>query len=270
MSAPAVDDERRGPWSAFTLGALVIAEARKARSTSAWWALLVPAGLICLLSNLVTAEIGGLAFTASAAQANTLSSVGTKFAVLFGVVSATAEYRHRTITTSYLTAPGRAQLLVAKALVAAVAGAGYAIVCAACGVIGISIAGDTATAGWGAVLQVSLAAVLLFAMWGALGVAVGTVVGNQLAAIVGVLLYLILVEQVIVLLINAGGNTRVDEYLPAGASSSVLNALVGDTPLSGLFAVDTPPWWLPALVFACYTAIGLMGAALVADRRDIT
>jgi ABC-type transport system involved in multi-copper enzyme maturation permease subunit len=270
MSAPAVDDERRGPWSAFTLGALVIAEARKALSTSAWWALLVPAGLICLLSNLVTAEVGGLAFTASAAQANTLSSVGTKFAVLFGVVSATAEYRHRTITTSYLTAPGRAQLLVAKALVAAVAGAGYAVVCAACGAVGIGVAGGSAIANPGALLQVSLAAVLLFALWGALGVAVGMVVGNQLAAIVGVLLYLILVEQIVVLLVNAGGNTRVDEYLPAGASSSVLNALVGDTPLSGLFAVDTPPWWLPTLIFACYTVIGLLGAALVADRRDIT
>ncbi|HEY2205485.1 MAG TPA: hypothetical protein VGH99_13520 [Pseudonocardia sp.] len=274
MSAPATPagptEDGRGAWSAAALGGLAVAEVRKTLSTHAWWVLLVAAAAITLLSSLVTAEIGGLAFTASMAQATTLSGIGTKFTVLFGVVSAASEYRHRTITTSYLTASGRPQLVVAKAAVAAAVGAVYGVVCAIAGVLGVLFGGGQFDSEFGAVLGVSLAAVLLYALWAALGVGIGTLVNNQLAAIVGVLIYLILVEQILVLLARAADLGQIDGYLPAGASEAVLTGLAGEGPFGGLFSTQTLPWGAALLIFAGYTAAALLAGVAVAQRRDIT
>src|SRR5207302_408196 len=113
-------------WSPRTLLGLLVAELRKMLSTSAWWALLVPAGLIGLL---------GMVF-------------------------------------------GGGQLT----------------------------GGDV-----GAVIQVSTVALVVFALWAVLGVGLGTLVNNQLAAIVGVLVYLLLVEQIIGGLASLGNLGRIDD-----------------------------------------------------------
>jgi ABC-type transport system involved in multi-copper enzyme maturation permease subunit len=251
---------------------LGVAETRKALSTWAWWSLLLAAAVLCMVVTFVPAKLAGLAFTPSMAQALALGSFGAKFAVLFGVVTATSEVRHRTIATTYLTAPGRPQLMVAKVTVAALFGAGYAVVCATCGLLGMLVGGGGAAAGaeLGTVFEVSLAAVVVYALWAALGVGLGTLLNNQLTAVLGVLVYLLLVEQIVVAIVSLEGSGRIDGYTPGGSASSVLTGLAEASPFGGSLSGLGLPWWLALMVFFGYAAVAVLAGAAAAQRRDVT
>lgn len=269
-SVPAARAAERGPWSMPVLLGLVRAETRKTLSTSSWWALLIPAGLLGMLVTLIMAAGSGLGFSPSFAQLIGLDFFSAKFAVLFGAVCATAEYRHRTITTSFLTAAGRAQLVLAKTVVAAVVGAGYGVVCAACGLLGMVLGGGDLSGGTGSALRLSAMAVLLFALWAVLGVGVGMLISNQLAAIVLVLVYLMLAEKMLVNLVALGDFGHIDDYVPGGAATATLNQLADDGLLGGGLTASSSPWWATLLVFAGYAVLAVLAGTAVAQRRDVT
>ncbi|MDT7670785.1 MAG: type transport system permease protein [Pseudonocardiales bacterium] len=276
-SAPAGSDSGGaalgGAWSAPALLGLLVAEFRKMMSTAAWWALMLPAALIALLVTWVTAAAAGLAFTPSLAQALALGSFAAKFAVVLGLVCATSENRHRTLTTSYLTAPGRPQLLLAKIVVGALFGAACAVFSALFGLLGMLIGGGGgAVSGteFSSVLAVSAVSVLVFALWAVLGVGLGTLINNQLAAIVGVLVYLLLVEQIISGLASLSNFGRIDDYLPGGSASASLTGLAGSEPFGGSFSGLGLPWWLALLIFFGYAVVAVLAGAAAAQRRDVT
>ena len=95
------------------------AEWRRVVSTRLWWALLIPVVVLALLVNLFGGLLGdGLGdagdlpvLPASIAFTLTLTAV---FAAVYGTVAAAGEFRHRTVTTAYLTAGGRGRVLVGK------------------------------------------------------------------------------------------------------------------------------------------------------------
>lgn len=251
--------------------ALLRSELRKTYSTASWWALLIPAAVLSLLVNLVTAQANGLAFTAGLGMAVALGSFSSKLAVIYGVVSASAEFRHRTITTSFLTAPCRPQLIMAKALVAGAVGAVYGAVSGLAGILGVLVAGGFSDGVPENLLAVCLVAVVTFALWGVLGVGVATLLTSQLAAIVAVLVYLLLVEQVLSEIVNWSGMGQIGSYLPGGAANAALTALASEGTLAGtLLTGGTVNWWLALLIFAGYAVLAVLSGAAVAQRRDIT
>jgi ABC-2 type transport system permease protein len=276
MTASSPPTAQRVAWSGRVLLALIVSEYRKTASTSAWWALLVPAALICGLIGLIYAEVGGLAFNVQTTLALALSSFGSKFAVIFGVVCSSAEFRHRTITTSYLTASGRPQLLVAKAALSAAVGAGYAVVCSVVGVLGMLIGGGSFSNDFSNdfsdALGVTAVAVLLFALWAVLGVGLGALLANQLSAIIGLLVYLLLVEQLISEFARLSDLGRIQDYLPGGAASASLTVLASGSSFGfgDLFSVSTLPWWMSLLIFLGYTLVVYAAGMAVAQSRDIT
>jgi ABC-type transport system involved in multi-copper enzyme maturation permease subunit len=271
MSAPGAVSAQRMSWSMPVLWALIKAEVRKTLSTSAWWALLVPAALLCALVGLVTSAAGGLTFTPSLSQAIALGSFGAKFAVVFGVVCASAEFRHRTITTSYLTASGRAQLLLAKVVVSSAAGVVYAVVCSILGLLGMILGGgDFSGDDLGTTFEVSAIAIVIFALWAIIGVGLGALISNQLSAIIGVLVYLLLVEQLVSAFASLSDLGRIDDYLPGGAAAATLNGLAGDGVFGAAFGGSELPWWLTLLIFLGYALVTLLVGAAVAQSRDIT
>jgi ABC-type transport system involved in multi-copper enzyme maturation permease subunit len=260
----------RVDWSASTLLSLVRAEYRKAVSTSTWWALLVPAALLCWLVGLVTAKAGGLAFTVPVTQALSLASFGSKFAAIFGVVCASAEFRHRTITTSYLSAPGRPQLLVAKAALAGAVGVGYALICSLAGVLGVLMGGASLSDDGDVTLGVSAVSLVLFLLWAVLGVGLGALLANQLTAIIGLLVYLVLVEQLVGAFASLSDLGRVQDFLPGGAASASLTNLAATSGLGEALTAALPPWWVSLLIFFGYTLAVFAAGMLVSQARDIT
>jgi hypothetical protein len=260
-------------WSGPVLLALVVSEYRKTLSTAAWWALLVPAALICGLVGLFTALAGRSTSTGPTMLAFALSHLGiSTFAAIFGVVCSSAEFRHRTITTSHLVAAGRPQLLVAKAMFASVVGAGYALVCSVLGALGMLAGGGSLADNVGGTIGFVAVAVVVFALWAVLGVGLGTLLANQLGAIIGLLMYLLLVELVINVLAVLSGLGRIENYLPGGASAATLTTLASSsgTDVGGLFDATPLPWGVSLTIFFGYTLLIYAAGMAVAQARDIT
>jgi ABC-2 type transport system permease protein len=181
-------------------------------------------------------------------------------ALLLGILGMTTEFRHQTVTQTFLVTPDRGRVVAAKLVAYPLAGIALAV----------SILAFTAAvaAGWLAatgitptLLEVRLGRVLLGAvlaagLCGLVGVGVGALVRNQLAALVGVLVWVLLVEGLLMSLLNAPSLGR---WLPSAAAAALTNP--GGAQLSRLAGT---------LLLAGYAlALALVGTRLVV-RRDIT
>jgi ABC-2 type transport system permease protein len=268
------------------IATLIRAEFRKTVSVKLWWALLIPVVLVGVLVN----AFGGL-FTAALTGAGSPSllpvslayslSLTSIFAVLYGIVTVAGEFRHRTITTSYLQARGRGWLLTAKSVAAAGVGAVYAVGAALAGVPAGLLGGSRAP-GVGSVLAVVVIGMVVSALWAVLGTALGTVMSNQVVALIVALVYLLLGELLLSSLLTRAGSptaARLTSYLPGNAGDIALyefpaRGLVGDEYrqvvelLAGVSA--PPPWWGALIVLAFWTAAAAASAWVVGDRRDVT
>jgi ABC-type transport system involved in multi-copper enzyme maturation permease subunit len=271
--------------------ALLRSEFRKTRSTKLWWGLLVPVATLSLLINL----FGGV-FTLAlgagpeaedrlplllASLAYSLALTAT-FAGVHGAVATAGEFRHRTITTTYLIAPGRGPVLAAKMLVAAGVGAVYALVSAALGIVGGLLGQESAQFPEpGALLAVVGIGAVVCALWAAFGAALGTALGNQVTVVVLLLVYVLLGEPLLSLLLTVDDSPAVagiSAYLPVNAGEVGLydvpaRVLVGNGAEEALgFAAGVsgpPPWWGGLLILTGWTAV-TAAAATWLGRRDVT
>jgi len=269
---------------------LLRAELRKVLSTKLWWALLVPAVLLSIIINV----FGGL-FTAAipdddgrlplllGSLAYALGLTGV-FAACYGVVATAGEFRHRTITTTYLLGPRRGQVQLATMASCAAVGAVYGAVVALFGVLA-GLAGDAGTAFPGGVelLAVSLIGMAVAALWSALGSALGVLVGNQVGGLVGILVYLLLGELLISGVLNnsdSGTLPRLTPYLPGNAGDVAIydipahvlggNEIAGSVVEALAGVTDPPPWWGALLVLVVWTAAVAATGWVVGGRRDVT
>lgn len=182
--------------------------------------------------------------------------------VLYGTLAFTQEFRYGTITSTYLGEPSRARVLVAKWLALALASA---VVTAATLALSVPFSsalirsrdGDVALAGrfW----EVVAVGFLVLAAYSVIGVAIGALVRNQVAAVVGVVVWMTAVEYTVV-----PSFPEVGRWMPLGATSSLFQ--IAPTPDVAGSLLSVP---VAALVLLAYTA-GAAGLALhVTPRRDV-
>jgi hypothetical protein len=173
------------------------------------------------------------------------------FILLLGVMGIAGEWRHRTITSSVLAAPDRLKLLAAKVISYAVAGAVLSlIVTVTIMVVGTIILSmrDLPTLGAGPLLDVLWRNLVGAAYLGAIGVCIGALLRNQVAALIGVLLVALIVEPALLGLVSDVGRFAPLQGAPAGllgmsrdADSDLLEPAVAGLVMLGwvigLFAV---------------------------------
>lgn len=269
------------------MGGLLRAEQRKSFSTKLWWALLIPVALLSILINVS----GGLFTDVLAADGTELPLllgslayalvVTSTFAMVYGVVAAASEFRHRTITTTYLTTSGRGSVLLAKMVVSAAIGVLYALVAVVPGVLA-GLVGGSALPDTGPLLTVAAIGAVVSALWSALGTALGTAISNQAGSLVTGLVYVLLGELMISLLLTSSESAPVRQlsaYLPVNAGEVALyevparalgGARYGGQVVEAFAGVSAPPpAWAALLVLAAWTAtVGATGW-VVAGRRDV-
>ena len=184
-------------------------------------------------------------------------------ALLLGILGMAGEFRHQTVTQTFLVTPDRGRVVAAKLVAYPLAGIALAL----------SILAFTAAvaAGWLAATGITpslpepiayalghvlLGAVLAAGLCALVGVGVAALVRNQVAALVGVAVWVLLVEGLLMSLLNA---PSLGKWLPSAAAAALTNP--GGAGLSRLAG---------ALLLASYAlALALIGTRLVV-RRDIT
>jgi len=181
-------------------------------------------------------------------------------ALLLGMLGMTGEFRHHTVTQTFLVTPDRGRVVAAKLVAYPLAGI----------VLALATLATTATVvvGWLAakgitpsLLDARLGRVVGVALLGAglcglVGVGVGALVRNQVAALVGTLVWVAVVEGLLMSLLNA---PSLGKWLPSAAAAAITSP--GGGHLSRLAG---------SLLLAGYAlALALAGTRLVV-RRDIT
>ncbi|HEX8207034.1 MAG TPA: ABC transporter permease [Solirubrobacteraceae bacterium] len=206
--------------------ALLSAELLKLRTTRTFAAMAGTAiGISLLIVVLVAAIDEG--FSSEDAADLLLFDTSSFFICALGAVGITGEWRHRTITSSLLAAPARIRFLVAKLLAYAVAGAllSAVITLAVALVTTLILSGrGEETAGLGDVVAALWRNALVAALLGALGVAIGSVIRNQVGAIVTILVSAFIVEQTL-----AGVAPSVGKYSPLLSAPAAIR-VVEDEP----------------------------------------
>jgi hypothetical protein len=173
--------------------------------------------------------------------------------LLFGIVGATGEYRHRTLAPAVLIAPDRMRLalarLVAYVLTALAVGIAMAIVALAIGVplLASQPGPDLAAADYRTIVGGGLITAMLAT---ALGVGIGMVVKNQVAGVVGTLVWLFILEPLMPL---------IDDWLAKVGILGAAATLGGASP-------DEVSWAGALLVLSLW-ATAFVAAGLAFERR---
>ncbi len=185
-------------------------------------------------------------------------SIASAFAALVGVLALTSEFRHGTIRPTLLATPNRTRVVAAKIAASAIAGAVLGVIGVAfsfgLGRLVMSLRGIPAVLDHRDLALVLGGSVAVSVLWGALGAGVGAAVRNQVGAIVGLLVWSLLVESILFALVPSVGR-----YLPGEAGDAL--AQVERQHLLGV---------LPgSLVLLGYVAAAAVLGAVVTARRDV-
>ena len=234
----------------------LLSELRKMRSTRTNLGLL--AGMIAL--TLLTVLINGFALSATELQSHdnqhTLLSAGTSgalFAALIGVMAITSEIRHGTIRPTFVVTPHRTRVVAAKVVASLVMGILFGIVA-----IGLSFGvGYAVLSARGIGLALDTNHVLLHVL-GTLGMTalcLGAVIQNQVFAVIGVIVWAFVVDNLLRALVPDVGR-----FTPVAASDS-LTAGFADYLLSPAAG---------GLLLIGYVILFVVAGTLVVGRRDVT
>jgi ABC-2 type transport system permease protein len=248
------------------VSALVRAELLKVRTTRGWWVYLI---LIVLLVGLAVAgDVGSNAELRSEQEFQVglveAAGFGAVLAMILAITMVTTEFRHGTITPTFLAAPGRERVLASKALAGTIVflffGALALAVVAAVALPWLTITGDEIHLLEGEVATRAAQTLLSVVLWGLMGIAIGSVVHGQVAALVGTLVWIFVVENLIVGLLGLLDSDGVAAYLPFRALDAA-DGTGGDNLIAYWPGVAVSLGW-----------IAVLGAAGVwrTSRRDIT
>lgn len=250
--------------------ALLRAEWLKLRSTRSTRGLLLAAFALTVLTVVVNIPHAGpgrgpLSLDDPTVLADVMGigfGVPVVLMVLLGTLAFTQEFRYGTMTSSYLAEPRRRRVLLAKWLSLVLAGFAVAVAAlvltGALGAVLLDARGGRVTS-TGHLFAVTAGAFPVMAAYGLIGVALGALVRNQVAAVVGVLVWLLAVEQIVILSFPAVGR-----WMPGGAS----DALLGLGPALDLDGKLLSPAGGGLLLFG-YAAAAVVSALAVVPRRDV-
>lgn len=273
--------------------AALISEARKLTTTQLWWIVsIVMAAYMAMLGAMLAFSFtidpesmqGGSLGSGSGSETPALTArqvaeavytlaptLGYVFPLVMGALAMTGEYRHRTITVTVLAEPRRSVVLVAKLVVQFVFGAVLGLLGTAGAVLGgaavLMVVGEPTLLGDSGIWANIGWSVVALALWGVIGVGVGTLVPNQVASVVGILVFTQLVEPLLRLGLAAiEGAGEIAKYLPGAAAE----ALAGASLYSASGLAELLGRWQGGLVLLGYALALALAGRLTTMRRDIT
>jgi ABC-type transport system involved in multi-copper enzyme maturation permease subunit len=185
--------------------------------------------------------------------------VGMLFAALVGGMAITAEIRYGTIRPTFLVTPSRGPVLAAKLTVAALAGIVFGLIAeglmAGATTAALAARGIDNQLGGGDYLQLLAGGTVAAALWATIGLGIGALVRNQVATLVGLCAWMLLVENLLLPFVPDAGR-----FTP-GAAGLALAGSIADKLLSPAPA---------AFMLVLYAAAAATTGWLATLRRDVT
>ncbi len=260
--------------------ALARSELKKILTTRLWWGLLLGAIGWTILWAVLSAAFAGVEpgggqpaspplDTAEAIRSVYAAAAFTGayiFAMILGITGMTGEYRYQTITPTFLVHPKRQDVVGAKMIAHLVVGLGFGVV----GVLTAVVSGGVTILARGFELGFGLEGVwssigltvVAVALWTLVGIGIGTLIRNQIAAILTAVFITFLVEPLLSFALNAADLGSVAKYLPTSASTALLSpAEVG---------VEYLAWWQGGLLLLVYALVFAGLGLALSVRRDVS
>lgn len=198
--------------------------------------------------------------------------LGLMFVMLIGILMMTNEFFHQTATTTFLTTPRRTSVILGKLATACLVGFGFwlitTVIDLAAGTLFLSAEGYGNQLDQWEVQRALLLNLLAYAAWTVLGVGIGTLITNQLAAvIIAAVAYLIgtqVVGLLFYLLAEWFNNQAIIEW------QVILPSVASQVMVTGADVPGLPSWWVGTLVLFGYALVTGVAGTLIVRRRDIT
>jgi ABC-2 type transport system permease protein len=185
------------------------------------------------------------------------------WALILGTISVTGEFRHQTVTPTFLATPRRGRVVIAKLVAYAIIGIGYGIatiaVTLAIALPWLSAKNIDVSLGSNGIPGTLVGIMVGVAVYAWLGVGLGSLIRNQIAAVVGALVYLFVIEQFVSALPKIRDYYK---YFPGGANSALT-----DSTQPGVNLLE--PYQGGLLLVAYGVVFAVLGTWL-AVRRDVT
>ena len=238
---------------------LIGAELLKIRTTRTFWGTTLAAVVLVLLLVILTLALDDQ-FGSETDVRSLLSTAGLSglMTLVLGAVVGAGEYRHGTIAWTMLVTPNRLRAVMAQVLACVVAGVAVGVmtfaIAAAIAVPWIA-AKDAPLPALGDLLEVVAGVGVYAGLAAALGAGLGSLLRNQVAAVVTVLVMLFVVDPTLAAL---------DEDLAAFTLTGLGIAISGADDSTDLLSPG-----IAALVWALYALLFATLAAIRTARRDI-
>ncbi len=183
---------------------------------------------------------------------------GVLFAALLGAMSITGEFRHGTIRPTLLTTPRRGRVVAAKVGASMLIGTAFGLtaqaLAAGVGSAALAARGVEIRVDGGDYALLLAGAAAAAALWAAIGVGLGAVLRNQVPTVVGICIWLLLVEGLFVGDVGLGGAGR---FTPGALGK----AASGQEPLLAP--------GLAVFLLALYSAAAAAAGWMATTRRDV-
>jgi ABC-2 type transport system permease protein len=250
---------------------LVQAEFVKLFSTKLWLWLLLGAFAMTALFMSFTIGFDGAAgntaprLTTPEGQRNLFSVAASSgvWSLILGTIAVTGEFRHQTVTPTFLATPHRGRVVIAKLIAYLITGIGYGVATIALGLAvalpWLSSKNIDFSLGDNGIPGTLLGVIVGVAIYALLGVGLGALIRNQIAALVGALVYLFIIEQFLAAIPKVRDYYK---FFPGGANSSLTNATQPNVNL-------LEPYQGGLLLVAYGLVFAVLGTWL-AMRRDVT
>ena len=262
---------------------LIKAEFRRLFATRMWGGLLVAAALLGGGMMGAMALVGPENFDPPMPGLDTETGIRSMLGILgytafvpaaVGTVAVTSEYRHRTAAVTFLFAPRRWQVLAAKLVTYGVAGLAYGLVLAGTAAAALfavaAVRGVSLGLPAGTVVALLARIGIAMLVYLLIGVGMGALIRNQVAALSVVIGYLYLGET---LLMMIPGVNLLYPVLPGGATASLTDFTYLADAMSeqlGSTTVQLLPPAAGALLLAVYALTASAIAVIIPMRRDIS
>lgn len=268
------------------MGRAIKSELLKLFTTRLWWGMAIGVVLVATAfavgfgflytSEAVTGDSGPAGSATPEQLANSVYtgglSTGYLLLLTIGVMQIGMEYRHQTITSTFLAIPRRASALGAKVIALMLIGIGYGVLFLVCSVIPgavvLSARGAEAFP-TGGVFRTFVLSLLVLGLWALIGLGFGILIPNQVAAILIAVGLAWIVEPLLAVLLGLIDFAAkwIVPVLPSSATQAIVNGInqgMGDEAQTRL------SWWGGLIALAVWAAV-LSGLGVWrASRQDLS